>query len=537
MTTPRRDRMLFGAAGAMEPIDPLCISRKRELDAVGKAIASELGIAVVFAPIKSGKTTFLKQVARSGLLRRTVGNRRLLSVRLIDYGLRRPDRFFHEMASRIRDSLNNLSRKPALRSGKRGRVARLLEDDALPTHGFEFSHWLIDLSRELGGGILVAVDEMAHVDRAGHLFEFLGAVRESSVEADVRWILASSLTSQVLRGARKQSGSVSSFRFVRVNLHDVPQAALVSNLRNELSERGCQVTRQAISFLVKETGGFAYLAHSVLTRCLSAAADGTTPRLTDLRRIRTILAAFADDADQRVFVVPKAELLAEPQLRSAFRKVCASWKGCQFDHEMRQKLFMLGLVTFAGERVCLRAPVFRTCDPRRTFPKPKPEARRGSMVVTLDRMKEFKEMVESRYAGKINKEETGRGFLQAYVEGLQSGVGLHSKSHREQLSGRGLIDLSISPNGHRILFETKMWRGKASYEDGLVQLRRYIESERPHRSYYVVFDNSRDRPRRPGNRAVSRKKIGPHSVFVVFIWVGGTPPSKAASAARSPKRR
>jgi hypothetical protein len=63
----------------------------------------------------------------------------------------------------------------------------------------------------------------------------------------------------------------------------------------------------------------------------------------------------------------------------------------------------------------------------------------------------------------------------------------------EARTGRGRTDI-IVPAPEDALIEVKVWESRSYYEEGLEEVRRYINTRRPKQAYIVVFGDRDPRP-------------------------------------------
>ncbi|MBV7336516.1 AAA-like domain-containing protein [Chloroflexi bacterium TSY] len=102
----------------------------------------------------------------------------------------------------------------------------------------------------------------------------------------------------------------------------------------------------------------------------------------------------------------------------------------------------------------------------------------------------FRQFVERRgreafQVTPMPQEATGQYLLMAYLDlVVRSGGG---DLFTEVDSGNGRLDLIAVHQGQRYVVETKVWRGQAEYDKGLMQLADYLESESVQEGYYVIF--------------------------------------------------
>ena len=84
------------------------------------------------------------------------------------------------------------------------------------------------------------------------------------------------------------------------------------------------------------------------------------------------------------------------------------------------------------------------------------------------------------------KEFVGQSLLMSYLDFLARQVG--ASVYREVPTGRGRMDVILILGIRKYIVETKLWRGKASWEAGKRQLATYLATEGVSEGYYVVFD-------------------------------------------------
>jgi hypothetical protein len=112
---------------------------------------------------------------------------------------------------------------------------------------------------------------------------------------------------------------------------------------------------------------------------------------------------------------------------------------------------------------------------------------------------------------------------------------LPQRGYTEARSGRGRTDIVLpSPPSSRII-ETKVWVSNSLYEDGLEELSRYINTERPSAAYMVVFGDRVPLPPivSDHHQAIAEERaIEGLTVPVIFVPFEVDQPSKAAAQAR-----
>ncbi|MEZ4869085.1 MAG: AAA-like domain-containing protein [Caldilineaceae bacterium] len=109
------------------------------------------------------------------------------------------------------------------------------------------------------------------------------------------------------------------------------------------------------------------------------------------------------------------------------------------------------------------------------------------MATLLSRFREFVER-RGREAFKVTEmpqEATGQYLLMAYLDLVVRQLG--GDLFTEVDSGEGRLDLIVVHQGRRYVVETKIWRGPAEFDKGLVQLVDYLTTEGEACGYYVIF--------------------------------------------------
>jgi hypothetical protein len=133
--------------------------------------------------------------------------------------------------------------------------------------------------------------------------------------------------------------------------------------------------------------------------------------------------------------------------------------------------------------------------------------------------------LSGQFGGKTTgREEELRNNLLTY---------LPERGYTEARSGRGRTDILL-PKPKRII-EVKIWTTKLVYEDGLVELGRYIHTEEPEAAYVVVFGDREPLPEIVGDHTTAvaeRRTIEGIVVPVLVVQFEVDMASKAASNAR-----
>ncbi len=135
--------------------------------------------------------------------------------------------------------------------------------------------------------------------------------------------------------------------------------------------------------------------------------------------------------------------------------------------------------------------------------------------------------LSGQFGGKTRgREEELRNNLLTY---------LPQRGYTEARSGRGRTDIVLPRPPSLRIVETKVWVSAGLYEDGLEELSRYINTERPSEAYMVVFG---DRVPLPSIVSDHHQSIGEERVLegltvpVIVVPFEVDQPSKAAANAR-----
>jgi hypothetical protein len=116
---------------------------------------------------------------------------------------------------------------------------------------------------------------------------------------------------------------------------------------------------------------------------------------------------------------------------------------------------------------------------------------------------------------------------------------LPRRGYTEARTGKGRSDILVPPPQDAII-EVKIWAGVPAYEDGLVELGRYIHTERPSQAHMVVFGDREPLPSivRNHRQAIAEERhLEGLVVPVVVVPFEVDQPSKAAGQARRRERR
>ena len=150
------------------------------------------------------------------------------------------------------------------------------------------------------------------------------------------------------------------------------------------------------------------------------------------------------------------------------------------------------------------------------------EARPYKKIDMYTTILHFKAFVEGNVYSAFHvtqnpQEEIGRSLLQTY---------LNPRGFREAQMSGGNSDLVYT--AEETVIETKIWRDQERYQDGLVELTSYLDSQEYSTGYYIVFDNPQT-----NNAIISSKGTeifdvyqGNHLIHCFFIKIRPIAPSK-----------
>ena len=132
-------------------------------------------------------------------------------------------------------------------------------------------------------------------------------------------------------------------------------------------------------------------------------------------------------------------------------------------------------------------------------------------------MDSFKDFMEEHGVRLLKSEATnnpleisGQYMLLSYLTAVLSSIDGYATV--ESLSVAGEMDIVGFHRGQRFIIETKIWYGKAKYEQGLTQLSNYLRAAGLQKGYMVIFDHKKDSNRPPAEREAlgSPPKGGEH---------------------------
>ncbi|MEM7532435.1 MAG: AAA-like domain-containing protein [Chloroflexota bacterium] len=112
-------------------------------------------------------------------------------------------------------------------------------------------------------------------------------------------------------------------------------------------------------------------------------------------------------------------------------------------------------------------------------------------------MDSFKDFMEEHGVRLLKSEAThnpleisGQYMLLSYLTAVLSSIDGYATV--ESLSVAGEMDIVGFHRGQRFIIETKIWYGKAKYEQGLTQLSNYLRAAGLQKGYMVIFDHKKD---------------------------------------------
>jgi hypothetical protein len=138
--------------------------------------------------------------------------------------------------------------------------------------------------------------------------------------------------------------------------------------------------------------------------------------------------------------------------------------------------------------------------------------------------------LSGQFGGKTaGREEELRNYVLTY---------LPKRGYTEARTGKGRSDILVPPPTNAII-ETKVWRSPREYEDGLVELGRYIHTENPDAAFMVLFCDREPLPSivRDHRQAIAEeRRLEGLLVPVVVVPFEVDQPSKAGAQARRRER-
>ncbi|MCP4219803.1 MAG: PD-(D/E)XK nuclease family protein, partial [bacterium] len=109
-------------------------------------------------------------------------------------------------------------------------------------------------------------------------------------------------------------------------------------------------------------------------------------------------------------------------------------------------------------------------------------------------------------------ERNGRLVFQAFLKPIINGRGFDFKE--AQVSEERRLDIVVTWGSSRYIVELKIWRGPKAHEEGLLQLKDYLERTNMSKGYLVIFD-----PRKLHKPDWNHKtiRVGDKEIFTVLV--------------------
>ena len=100
----------------------------------------------------------------------------------------------------------------------------------------------------------------------------------------------------------------------------------------------------------------------------------------------------------------------------------------------------------------------------------------------------FQQFMKENYSTRDKEflERHGVLLFLAFIKPIINGVGFDYKE--VQISEERRLDIVISYNWHKYVIETKIWHGEVAHQNGLVQLKNYLEIEGLNKGYLLIFN-------------------------------------------------
>ncbi|MGL5067773.1 MAG: GxxExxY protein [Sarcina sp.] len=98
----------------------------------------------------------------------------------------------------------------------------------------------------------------------------------------------------------------------------------------------------------------------------------------------------------------------------------------------------------------------------------------------------------------------------AFIKPIINGVGFDYKE--VQISEERRLDIVISYNQHKYVIETKIWHGEVAHQNGLGQLKNYLDIEGLNEGYLLIFNFNKTKEYKGKELCVEDKII-----FEVFV--------------------
>lgn len=140
-----------------------------------------------------------------------------------------------------------------------------------------------------------------------------------------------------------------------------------------------------------------------------------------------------------------------------------------------------------------------------------------------DRVAAFCSFAERQLAAELwaNRNDEGvlRSHLQTFLESRYPGT------MKEVPTGRGRTDIALLISESKEVVETKLWKGAAYFEDGVVELAEYLRTEQLRSGYYVVLSCVDQNPLISERGTRWSETVDGRTIHVFFVRVSPASPS------------
>lgn len=153
------------------------------------------------------------------------------------------------------------------------------------------------------------------------------------------------------------------------------------------------------------------------------------------------------------------------------------------------------------------------------------DTRVGLLDVILEFRGDAIRSLSREYGGKPKPESQLRDYLLMY---------LPQRGYKEAHTGRGQTDILL-PKPEDAVIETKVWTTPQEFDDGIVELREYIRTEKPKQAIFVLFGDREPLPSLVADHrraVVDERDLEGLKVPVVAVLFDVTPPSRVARTQR-----
>ncbi len=264
-------------------------------------------------------------------------------------------------------------------------------------------------------------------------------------------------------------------------------------------ERGVRIDPQVFPVICRLTQGHPYLINRLGQKLEACLPNQTMFTAADVERI-VAEEIVPEDNDHFASVKAHAAKHRDLLLKIIFGRSRVSYN---LHHDDLADLAMYGLIAAGSDdETTIANPIDEQVILRQFAPVVNGEERylftmvnqyRAAGLPMEDLLRRFREFVwraGTRLVAQYNgyKEAAGQYLLFSYLDFLVTELG--GSIHMEMPSGRGRLDLLIERHGVKVVVETKMWYGPKYLEEGIAQVKRYMQAEKAQQGYVVVFDDT-----------------------------------------------